>query len=393
MGARDEIVKRTAFAILAPLSYLAILIARSFSSMGRLPADPGYDYVLDGSEQGWGALTLGDPYFHFGARFIALIVSWFPLASQVVALSVFVHLVWSGCALIIAYIVTHESQQKWLGYLSGLLIVTAPHASESGLGNVGNVKWPIIAALITACCSPTSLSRHPALLSVLAVISGFTQPLTILCVIPLVLESLRNRNLSRNQLILMGVISGTLLVQIAKVGASTAFSGQSTKVTAPWDGMGLFWWSGLIGPFLVSLACCIILLIRQRMSAISLFPFKLAFMAGLLSIASYRMGGIADRYFIAPMSLALIAMFVTQHEVFVTRQRLRILGWIVSILVLSVPTVKWFSSGPYLMTPPNWKAEIARVTQLCATSPSKLVAVSTSAYGGNELRCSYILND
>lgn len=164
-------------------------------------------------------------------------------------------------------------------------------------------------------------------------------------------------------------------------------------MTAPWDGMGLFWWSGLIGPFLVSLACCIILLIRQRMSAISLFPFKLAFMAGLLSIASYRMGGIADRYFIAPMSLALIAMFVTQNEVFVTRQRLRILGWIVSILVLSVPTVKWFSSGPYLMTPPNWKAEIARVTQLCATSPSKLVAVSTSAYGGNELRCSYILND
>lgn len=92
---------------------------------------------------------------------------------------------------------------------------------------------------------------------------------------PLVLESLRNWNLSRNQLILMGVISGTLLVQIAKVGVSTAFSGQSTKVTAPWDGMGLFWWSGLIGPFLVSLACCIILLIRQRMSAISLFPSNL----------------------------------------------------------------------------------------------------------------------
>ena len=156
--------RRTWQFVLTPLSYLTVLLARSTPSIGRLPADPGYDYIISGSQQGLRALLLGDPYFHLGARFIALVVSWFPLAHQVLTLSVLVHFVCTGCAVIIAAIVTCESQHKWLGYFSGLLLVAAPHASESALGNVGNLKWPMITALIVVCCSPTSIQRHPTLI-------------------------------------------------------------------------------------------------------------------------------------------------------------------------------------------------------------------------------------
>ena len=129
--------------------------------MGRLPADPGYGYVLEGSERGLQALLFGDPYFHLAARFLAFVTSWFPLAQQVLALSILVHIFWAGCAVVIAAVVSLESHSRLLGYLSGLLLVSAPHASESVLGNVGNVKWPLIAALLIVCCSPHQLLVVP----------------------------------------------------------------------------------------------------------------------------------------------------------------------------------------------------------------------------------------
>lgn len=379
--------------VVLPLSYLLTLIARSSSSMGRLPADPGYDYILAGAERGLGALALGDPYFHFGARFVALITSWFPLAYQVLTLSILVHLVWTGCAVLIAAVVTHESQQKWLGIVSGFLLVTAPHASESALGNVGNVKWPLITALVAACCSPTSIQRHPTLISTLAVLTGLTQPLTILCSIPIAVEALKNRRLSRAEIALTGVIIGTLAIQLAKVGISSATSGQSVKVTTPWRGMGLFWWSGLVGPIVVSATCIIILLVRQRLSTNPLFALKLALTAGALATVSYRMGGIADRYFIAPMSLALIATLLVQHQLFIKTRLLQRAGWAVTVAVLLVPTLKWFASGSYLMTPPLWKSEIARAVNICEQSRLSEVEVSSSIHGGNNLDCLYILRE
>jgi hypothetical protein len=386
--------KRTLLLLLGPLSYLFILLARSSSSMGRLPADPGYDYILAGSERGLGTLLLGDPYFHFGARFIALITSWFPLAYQVLTLSVLVHLVWTGCAVIIAAVVARESQHKWLGYISGFLLITAPHASESALGNVGNLKWPMITALIVACCSPTSIQRHPTLISVLAVLTGLTNPLTILCSIPLGLEALRRRRFPRAQLMLTGMIVGTLAIQVAKVGISSAASGQSAKVTSPWNGMGLFWWSGLVGPIVVSATCIIILLVRQRMGITPLFALKIALVAGTLAMVSYQMGGIADRYFIAPMTLALMATLLIQHQLFVKTPLLQRVGWFVTVVVLLVPTLKWFTSGSYLMSPPLWKSEIARAVNFCEENRFSEVDISSSILsGGNSLECLYILRE
>ena len=385
--------RRTWQFILAPLSYLAILLARSTPSIGRLPADPGYDYILGGSEQGLRALVLGDPYFHFVARLIALVVSWFPLAHQVLTLSILVHFVWTACAVIITAVVTRESQHKWLGYFSGLLLVTAPHASESALGNVGNLKWPMITALIVACCSPTSIQRHPTLISVLAVLTGLTNPLTILCSIPLGLEALRRRQFPRAQLMLTGMIVGTLAIQVAKVGISSATSGQSAKVTSPWGGMGLFWWSGLVGPIVISATCIIILLVRQRVSTTPFFALQLAFVAGTLAIVSYRMGGIADRYFIAPMTLALMATLLIQHQLFVKTPLLQRAGWAVTVVVLLVPTLKWFTSGPYLMTPPLWKSEIARAVTFCKQNRLSEIEISSSTLGGTTLKCLYILNE
>ena len=378
--------------MVAFLGYFSLLVSRSLHSMGRLPADPGYGYVLEGSERGLQALLLGDPYFHLAARFLAFVTSWFPLAQQVLALSILVHIVWAGCAVIIAAVVSLESQSRLLGYLSGFLLVSAPHASESALGNVGNVKWPLIAALLVVCCSPSAVARRPTNSVVLAVITGFTQPLTIICCIPLFLDALRRR-IFRKHLKLAVVLIAIFLIQVAKVGIGDVTVGHSVKVTAPWPGMGLFWWSGFIAPITVSLSCVFFLLSRKR-NELSMFALKISASAGLLSFTSYQMGGIAGRYFVAPMTLALIAMFLIQRQIFANKPWLHRVSWLISLLVLLVPSVKWFSSGPYLTDPPIWKSEISKAFQICERDSFTVLAVSSSIYsGGDELDCSYILSE
>jgi hypothetical protein len=376
---------------LAPVSYFAILLARSYESVERLPADPGYDYILDGSEHGLRALMHGDPYFHFMSRLLALVTSWFPLANQVIVLSLLVHGLWTGCAMIIASVITKESGQKLLGYLAGLVLITAPHASESGLGNVGNVKWPMIAALLTVCCSHEMIARYPMLISIGAVATGFTQPLTILCGMPLALNLTRKRQFSRGQLLVAGALAMTFLIQIAKVGIDLVLRGQSAKVTSPWAGMGLFWWSGLIGPIVIAAFCLAILLVRRSHDNLSWFATKLALVVVVLSIASYSMGGIGDRYFIAPMSLAIVTTFLVQTQLFERKSKLWGVSWAILLLFLAIPTAKWFSSSSYLIAPPEWGSEISRVTQLCEIDKNDSIAVSSSKYGGNDLECSYIL--
>ena len=81
----------------------------------------------------------GDPYYHLAARALALVVSWFPLTSQAIALSLLVHLIWAFCGGVAAVIISREASRNVLGILGGLCLSLVPHASESGIGNVGNV--------------------------------------------------------------------------------------------------------------------------------------------------------------------------------------------------------------------------------------------------------------
>jgi hypothetical protein len=103
------------------------------------------------------------------------------------------------------------------------------------------------------------------------------------------------------------------------------------------------------------------------------------------------MGGIADRYFIVPMTLAVVALFITVQQLFAHMPKWRMAGTVALLIGLAIPTTKWFSSGPYLMTPPIWKSEVNQATQFCRANATAMVTVSSSVHGGNELACSYIL--
>ncbi|NBY56816.1 MAG: hypothetical protein EBQ57_00470, partial [Actinobacteria bacterium] len=361
---------------------------RSTQSIGRLPADPGYGYVSEALDRGVMALWSGDPYYHVAARAVALIVSWFPLASQAIVMTLIVHMVWSLCSVVIAVTTHRESSQIVVGVVTGLLLALAPHASESGIGNVGNIKWPMLAALVVVCASTKLRYQDLIWITPLAIITGLTQPLTVLALIPLMIQAVDTRRVTRTTATLALLVVGSIALQLQKVGLNAATTGQSTKVTRPWGGMGLFWWSGLTAPIIVAIAVALVWLwLRVRKARQSTFPLTLALMAIAIAVMSYRLGGIADRYFIVPMTLATIAAL--QLTMLLTRLLPRHKVFLLCALGIGVfvPTAKWFSTGWYLTSGPTWQAEIARARSTCETDNPEKVEVNISPSGTVELRC------
>ena len=375
------------------ITYLAVLYARTRHSVTRLPSDPGYSYIQDGADAGLESLLSGDPYLHVAARGLAWVTSWFPLTGQAVVLATLVHLVWAGCAVIIARVGWLETHSRVVMLLAGLALVAAPHASESSLGNIGNVKWPLLTTVLVICASAVAVQRVKAPALALMTVTGLTNPLTILCLLPLCYTAWRRADARVRARRLGGMCLFTLIAQLTKVGIGAATSGRDTKVTSAWEGMGLFWWSGLVGPVALS-SVVVVAVIGLRIAGRNSndVAVALGLTATLLAIASYQMGGIADRYFVGPMTLATLAAILTIALADLPIGLKRLVS-IAGLVVLLIPSLKWFSMGWYMTGGPTWAQEVRRVNELCTRSSKSDVEIALTPSGTVTLGCNRITRD
>ncbi|MEY4401894.1 MAG: hypothetical protein RL072_1759 [Actinomycetota bacterium] len=374
------------------VAFLAVLLGRSAHSLTRLPADPGYTYIEDAVRDGLRSIFYGDPYFHVLARGLAWLTSLAPLQWHAALLSSLVHFVWAMSAVCIVWVISLEKLPKWVAVLAGFLLVSAPHAAESSLGNVGNVKWPILAAAIVVCSSRQVAQLSKPGFVVLLLTAGFTQPMTLICVIPLLRLSFEYKELRHRTLTLASLILATFALQLTKVGLSSASSGRSGKVLTPWTDMGIFWWSGLLGPLTVSVASFALLLVGKRQSiVVRTIATDLGFLSILLAGISYVMGGIADRYFVAPMTLALICGLLAVCDLKFTHPHLKRVVSLALLVVILIPTTKWFPTSPYLSSGPPWSAEVSKARGLCSRSSIRNIEIQISAGSFVTLDCEFIL--
>ncbi len=376
------------------VAYFLTLLARSRESIAFLPSDPGYGYIYAASQDGVSALMQGDPYFHLVARLLAWIDSWFPLAAQAVVLAVMVHLVWTLSAVIIANVLWTETGSRVISVLAGLLLVIAPHASESSLGNAGNVKWPLLAASLVLCSSAEFLATRPRLTAIFIAATGLTNPLTVLCLVPLAMSWGSN---ARHRRVILGMgilVAGVFTANIVKLGVGGAVSGQEQKVASPWSGMGLFWWSGLIGPIVVSGASLLIVLsLRKRKPQLCGLISRFAITGIVLLITSYQLGGIADRYFVAPLTISLIAASLCC--LLFSQMTLRLFPLAVLALAgaVVIPSAKWFSSGWYMTSGTTWRDGVTSAKLACESDISQEVALPLSPDSSEEIECTYVLRE
>ena len=376
---------------LVSAGYLAVIFWRSWSALGRLPADPGYGHMEDALRNPLSIVfSTRETYLQILPRLIAEFVILFPIEYHAVVTASLVNLMWVACALVIAQVIYSETGDRLLSGLSGSILLLVPAAMESALGNIGNVKWAVTAAVATAYCSASALQRFRRSIITGTIILGLTQPLLVVVCAPLIWQLTRTQSVTRRTAILgLAAIFATFAAQIVVAGLDSASRGWgSARVLAPWPNMGLFWWFGLLSPALGAIVVTVVgtapaLRQSQRRQLWNL----LAVNSVLLSVASYLLGGITDRYFVVPMTLTWVAAALLLQEFWVRFGSVGRFIAIAVILTLLVPTAKWFKAGWYLTSGESWHSQVVAARMECESTDVRSVRIGVTPVGSHETAC------
>jgi len=190
------------------------------------------------------------------------------------------------------------------------------------------------------------------------------------------------------------VAATTFFIQLFQVGISAAINGRgSSSVRYPWPGMGMFWYSGILFPticviFVITVSC----VKPFQNSPLNQMRWLLGISTIAVALVSYLFGGIADRYFVAPMTLAWIAGVLLLYD---TTKYFGFIGRLVilfTVILALVPTVKWFQAGWYLTSGPTWTSEIDRARLLCEINPEATIELRISPSGSASVKCDLLVD-
>ncbi len=373
------------------------LFLRTLNSIGRFPADPGYDLILQARlEKGIQAFSISDwPYFYVIPRaFIDFLTIW-PMKFEAVILGSLINFVWIGSAFAIFKTLFSQTKNFALSAIGGTFLVLSPVAMESSLVSYGNLKWPLTVALTCVFCAPSLLRERFKSVILAVFLIGMTTPMVIFCVFPIAYWAVRKEIARKIAIAIIGLVSITTLLQVlASGGFSRAAQGWSDDRILSLDGLGLFWLYGQLAPLMISVVTAVIILAKRIKSEPgSSFSLCLTVTSVCILASSFYLGGIADRYFVAPLALSSIgflAILWTKPLVgHFSIQRVLLLGFIVASLI---PAIKWFVSGWYLTSGPTWYTEVEKARDFCLNGSTQKATLRLSPSGEVEVDCSLVID-
>ena len=371
--------------------YTIVIFARDWKAIDRIGADTGYTYVPDAVRENLWVLFKPFPeYFEISGRAAAEIVAIFPIRYHAIASSIVVNFIWVALGLFICAMIFQETKSQVVSSLAGLTLIVVPHANESSLGNIGMIKFPLTAAVAVAFCSSRAIIKYPKLIVVVALVAGLSQPILLVTSLPLLwLLKSHDRELRGKVLGLLFVVYGTFIIQVFKVGLSTAIKGRSgSSVKSLWPGMGLFWYSGIFFPTLFALLIFTINTVKPiRFSKFNQIRYFLGVSTIALAVSCFIMGGIADRYFVAPMTLAWICGVLFLIDFVEIFRKIKIFAIAIALVVALVPVVYWFEAGWFLTSGPTWTSQVDRAAKFCSEHPNSEVELLVSPWGYSEVHC------
>ena len=390
MTKKQTVVKNWWF-IATGFVYILLIFARDWKAIDRIGADTGYTYVPDAVRENlWVVFKPFPEYFEISGRAAAEIVALFPIRYHAIASSTVVNLIWVALGLFIYAMVFQESKNQVVSSLSGLVLIVTPHANESSIGNIGMIKFPLTAAVAIAFCSSRAIIKYPKLIAIVALIAGLSQPILFVTTLPLLwLAKSPDRELRHKVLSMLMIVYGTFVIQVLKVGLSTAIQGRSgSSVKSLWPGMGLFWYSGIFFPTLLALLVIAVNTVKPiRNTKFSQIRYFLCASTIALAVSCFILGGIADRYFVAPMTLAWITGILFLVDFVDIFKKIKILTIATAFIFAIVPVVHWFEAGWFLTSGPTWTSEVDRATEFCRDHPDSEVELLVSPWGYSETYC------
>ena len=358
-------------------------------SILRLPADPGY-YIFQGVRQDSfrNLITLETDYIYFLERFVALIVVAFPIELTALVSSLITSLIWVSTAVIVTAITKQTTRSSLLGVGAGLMVVLVPAASESSIGNIGNIKWQVLIALTVVGTSKHLLSAKKYFVWAVALIAGFTHLLALIAAIPLLAGSFSlDKNVSKTSRVAFGLISASFICQFL-VHYQTGNGLVRGQITYYWQGIPIFWLFNLVFPLALCGGVAFTAIALRRFTA-ERFPasFLISIAGLLLGLVSYVMGGIADRYFVAPTVLGWVALLFLFSDLRPKFPKLSLVVLTPIVLVLSLGAFKWFGPSSYIDSGPTWSSEVERGRIECFNTGVATVELQMPV-GTTEVPCS-----
>ena len=199
--------------------FFALGLGRIRNSFDRLPVDPGYEFFEDTYTFGISVLLKTEGgYLDIPRRIFAEVVTSFPIRQTGNVGSLIWLLMVSATAVFVVVMMKRIHPSKILAIACGACVVLVPSASESQIGNQSVVKWFLILIAIFAVSLPEEHQLSDRFTASLVLLSGVSNPMTIIIIAPLALSIARNRKLLKSQRTKLIVVERQLLRRKDPIG-------------------------------------------------------------------------------------------------------------------------------------------------------------------------------
>jgi hypothetical protein len=388
------------------LIFFVVYLVKIRHSMFFIPADPGIDYWID-ANRGWleNLTILADGQLVVGYKIIANSISVLSPRSHALAMGIVIAGLWALGATFIARFYSKVTNHLMWSMTIGLLVILAPAASESQLGNIGGTRW-LLYLVVALMISNTDQyfkilmsNRRLFGLAVLILLLGLTNPISFALIPGLAVtyfwqwRSLSAR-MSKFNLMVIGLILLTIAIQLFSVLQTDREIGRkSTATYFLWSGAGFYWKFIVFAPIAVVGVVLFLLQRNHRHIAHSRTILLLCIQSASIYIATYVLAGISDRYLIAPYVLSFVALVVLVSEIGVRKRKFDSIIMVTSLAVALLASILWFSASTYLTSGLSWSNQIDNVVEQCSTDREASVQLVFSDGNPNDVPCDYILGN
>jgi hypothetical protein len=382
--------RQTRFAslLLLTLGFFAVALLRLRGGILRIPPDPGFD-LLKQARPIWrfSFFDISGSYLSIIPRIIGKITAFAPVEYAAAISTLLTLSIWSFSATISFWAIKRITNNSVVAMLCGLVVVLNPAAGESSIGNYGNAIWQIYIVMTLVFSLEDFPKKFNIPMYVLALIGGLSHPWAVLTLFPLIgsmASSRKQDNAVKKNLCLITL--STFAIQIA-VFLSTGSSAARSGVTYWWANMPIFWSFNWIFPIALSTAVILLsFIVSNRQDKNRFTATYIALSAVSVASVCYLQGGIADRYFVAPMTLSVCAAAVLATQSGLEWKWVPRLMFTAALVLVFVGSYQWFRASSYLNSGPTWYSEVIRIREECSDSDNALREAMLSI-GTAEVSC------
>lgn len=361
---------------LVGLASAGALGGRVWSVLGRFNGEDPEIFYFAARQRG--LAPLWEPfggYVHVVPRIVAWLATWVAVEDAAVAVRVVVLGCWLLTAACAAWACADLTGDRVVGAAAAAGVVLVPIGSESALGVLANVHFPLLVLVAVLIARYAEARRGAIAVAVAMLFVGLSDPIAATLIAPAVVIDPRRWLRDRHAWIVVAAAFTALAVQVPTY-LTTAGGRHERNPLLPWAGMSRLWILSWLLPPIVALAC-VVMLRTRRTSATARLAWRCAWLTLYLSVVSHVLGGIADRYWVAPSALAVVTATATvRGDAGSMTRAVRGAGFVLGVAYAAV-AVGAFAPRQFLRDGLAWREAVVAARAECAATGAATVRIDT----------------